>query len=91
MKSEYKVTSYHPETTEEEKEEIYEQIAKVFIRMAQKDLKRNDNKQKRWKQMKRKLDTNKINNFIGRAVVYSSLYIATVAFSVWGFLQGMTY
>ncbi|MEI3357060.1 MAG: hypothetical protein V8R81_08795 [Clostridia bacterium] len=47
MKSEYKVTSYHPETTEEEKEEIYEQIAKVFIRMAQKDLKRNDNKQKR--------------------------------------------
>lgn len=91
MKSEYKVTSYHPETTEEEKEEIYEQIAKVFIRMAQKDLKRNDNKQKRWKQMKRKLDTNKIYNFIGRAVVYSSLYIATVAFSVWGFLQGMTY
>lgn len=51
MKSEYKVTSYHPETTEEEKEEIYEQIAKVFIRMAQKDLKRNDNKQKRWKNM----------------------------------------
>ena len=46
MKSEYKVTSYHPETTEEEKEEIYEQIAKVFIRMAQKDLKRNDNKRK---------------------------------------------
>ena len=43
MKSEYKVTSYHPETTEEEKE-IYEQIAKVFIRMAQKDLKRNENK-----------------------------------------------
>ena len=43
MKSEYKVTSYHPETTEE-KEEIYEQIAKVFIRMAQKDLKRNENK-----------------------------------------------
>ena len=33
--------------TEEEKEEIYEQIAKVFIRMAQKDLKRNENKQKR--------------------------------------------
>lgn len=44
MKSEYKVTSYHPETTEEEKEEIYEQTAKVFIRMAQKDLKRNENK-----------------------------------------------
>lgn len=29
---------------QEEKEEIYEQIAKVFIRMAQKDLKRNENK-----------------------------------------------
>lgn len=41
--------------------------------------------------MKRKLDTNKIYNFIGRAVVYSSLYIVTVVFSVWGFLQGMTY
>ena len=47
MKSEYKVTSYHPETTAEEKEEIYEQIAKVFIRMGQKKLKRNENKQKR--------------------------------------------
>ena len=43
------------------------------------------------KQMKRKLDTNKIYNFIGRAVVYSSLYIAAVGFTVWGFLQGMTY
>lgn len=41
--------------------------------------------------MKRKLNTNKIYNFIGRAVVYSSLYIATVAFMIWGFLQGMTY
>lgn len=41
--------------------------------------------------MKRKLDPNKIYKFIGQAVVYSSLYIATVAFSVWGFLQGMTY
>ena len=28
---------------------------------------------------------------IGQAVVYSSLYIATVGFTVWGFLQGMTY
>ena len=41
--------------------------------------------------MKRKLDTNKIYNFIGRAVVYSSLYIATLVFSYWAFLQGMTY
>ncbi len=41
--------------------------------------------------MKRKLDTNKIYNFIGRAVVYSSLYIAGIVFSYWMFLQGMTY
>ena len=41
--------------------------------------------------MKRKLDPNKIYKFIGQAVVYSSLYIATVAFSYWAFLQGMTY
>ena len=41
--------------------------------------------------MKRKLDKNKIYNFIGRAVVYSSLYIATVGFTVWGFLQATVY
>ena len=41
--------------------------------------------------MKRKLDPNKIYNFIGRAVVYSTLYLSAVAFAVWGFLQGMTY
>ena len=41
--------------------------------------------------MKRKLDTNKIYNFIGRTVVYSSLYIATVAFSVWAFCQNSIY
>lgn len=39
----------------------------------------------------KRVNKNKIYNFIGRAVVYSSLYIAIVAFSVWGFLQGMTY
>lgn len=41
MKKEYKVTSYHPEVTEEEKEEIYKQIADIFIRMAQKELEEN--------------------------------------------------
>ena len=46
--------------------------------------------------MKRKrknfrLDKKKVYQFIGRAVVYSSLYIAAVGFTVWGFLQGMTY
>ena len=34
----YTVTRHTVETTEEEKEEIYEQIANIFIRMAQKDL-----------------------------------------------------
>ena len=42
MKKEYKVTSYHPEVTEEEKEEIYKQIADIFIRMAQKDFEKNN-------------------------------------------------
>mgnify|MGYP006864471069 FL=1 len=42
-----------------------------------------------WKNFK--IDKNKVYMRLGQAVVYSSLYIATVAFSVWGFLQGMTY
>lgn len=41
--------------------------------------------------MKRKLDTNKIYNFIGRAVVYTSMWLAGVTFCYWMFLQGMTY
>lgn len=41
--------------------------------------------------MKRKLDANKIYNFIGRAVVYSSLYIAAIAFMIWGFCQNTIY
>lgn len=39
----------------------------------------------------KRINKDKIYNLIGRAVVYSSLYIATVGFTVWGFLQGMTY
>lgn len=39
----------------------------------------------------KRINKDKIYNFIGRAVVYSSLYIAAVGFTVWGFLQGMTY
>ena len=37
--------------------------------------------------MKRKLDPNKIYQFIGQAVVYSSLYIGSIAFFYWAFLQ----
>ena len=42
-----------------------------------------------WKNFK--LDKNKVYMRIGQAVVYSSLYLAGVAFIVWGFLQGITY
>lgn len=41
MKQEYTVTRHFVETTKKEKEEIYEQMANIFIRMAQKDLERN--------------------------------------------------
>lgn len=42
-----------------------------------------------WKNFK--LDKNKVYMRLGQTVVYSSLYIATLAFSYWMFLQGMTY
>lgn len=42
-----------------------------------------------WKNFR--LDKNKVYMRIGQAVVYSSLYIATLVFSYWAFLQGMTY
>lgn len=41
--------------------------------------------------MKRKLDPNKIYAFIGRAVVYSSLYFVAVAGSIWAFCQNTIY
>lgn len=34
---------------------------------------------------------NKIYELIGRAIVYSSLYVGSVVFFCWGFLQGLTY
>lgn len=42
MKKEYKVTRHFVETTEEEKEEIYEKVANIFIRMAQKETKESE-------------------------------------------------
>ena len=39
----------------------------------------------------KRINKNKVYQFIGRAVVYSILYIATLVFSYWAFLQGMTY
>lgn len=41
--------------------------------------------------MKRKIDKNKVYQFIGRAVVYSTLYISAVAFMIWGFCQNTIY
>ena len=42
MKKEYKVTRHTVETTKEEKEEIYKQIADIFVRMAQKELEKDE-------------------------------------------------
>lgn len=41
--------------------------------------------------MKRKLDSNKIYAFIGRAVVYSSLYIGAVMFFIWACTRTVIY
>lgn len=41
MNKEYKITRHFANTTEEEKEEIYKEIANIFIRMAQKELEKN--------------------------------------------------
>ena len=45
MNREYKVTRHTENTTDEEKEEIYEEIANIFIRMAQKDLEKKIKKE----------------------------------------------
>lgn len=37
MKVDYKVTRHIVNTTEEEKEEIYQELANIFVRMAQKE------------------------------------------------------
>lgn len=41
MKTEYKVKSFVIDNTEEEKEEVYEKLANIFVRMAQKELEEN--------------------------------------------------
>lgn len=38
-----------------------------------------------WKNFK--IDKNKVYQFIGQAVVYSSLYIGSITFFYWAFLQ----
>ena len=61
MKKEYKVTRHVVNTTEEEKEEVYKQLANIFVRMA---LKERENERKWWKMTKEQ----KIYCIIGRAV-----------------------
>ena len=39
----------------------------------------------------KKIDKNKVYAFIGRAVVYSTLYIGAIAGFVWSFLQNTIY
>lgn len=39
MKMDYEVRSFVIDNTEEEKEEVYEQLANIFVRMAQEELK----------------------------------------------------
>lgn len=41
--------------------------------------------------MKRKLDKKKVYNFIGRAVVYVTLYAGAVTGFVWAFYQNTIY
>lgn len=47
--------------------------------------------ERKWKQMKKKLDKNKIYAFIGQAVVYSTIYFVAVAGSIWAFCQNTIY
>lgn len=44
MNKEYKVTRHIMESSEEEKEEIYKELANIFIRMAQKDRRKTNEK-----------------------------------------------
>lgn len=41
--------------------------------------------------MKRKIDKNKVYSFIGRTVVYSTLYFGSIAFVFWAFTQNTIY
>ena len=37
------------------------------------------------------INKNKVYQFIGQAVVYSTLYLSTVAFTIWAFCQNTIY
>ena len=61
MNKEYKVTRHVADTTEEEKEEVYKQLADIFIRMALKEREI----ERKWQQMTKE---QKIYCKIGQAV-----------------------
>ena len=44
-----------------------------------------------WKQMKRKLDKNKVYNFIGKAVVFLSANLMWTGLMILGFMQNTIY
>ena len=72
--------TYFPKT-KEENEKVYEEFNRIGC-----EILRNTNKWKKVKQMKRKLDKNKIYSFIGQAVVYASIW----ALSVTGIFYAVT-
>ena len=76
MKKEYKVTRHVANTTEEEKEEIYKQLADIFVRMA---LKERENERKWWK-MNKEL---KFYCIIGRAISLLLGCSAIAGFYLW--------
>lgn len=39
----------------------------------------------------KKIDKNKVYAFIGQAVVYSAMYLGSIAFGAWAFLQNTIY
>ena len=39
----------------------------------------------------RRIDKNKIYAFIGRVVVYGTLYVGSIAFGLWAFSQNTIY
>lgn len=39
----------------------------------------------------KRIDKNKVYAFIGKTVVYSTMYLSAVAFSVWAFTQNTIY
>ena len=39
----------------------------------------------------KRIDKNKVYAFVGRAVVYTTGYLATIAFCVWAFCQNTIY